>query len=165
MAHCLVAIGANLGDARQNIQAALAMLAGVPGVGTLRVSPLHETAPVGGPPDQPRFVNAAACFETPLAVGALLRQMQLVEQRLGRERRERWAARAIDLDLLLYDELILQEQECQIPHPRLSFRPFVLSPAVEVAADAMHPLLGKTLTQLLNQLESGGQFVELRARA
>lgn len=164
MAQCLVAIGANLGDARSNVQLALEGLSGIAEVQAVRASSLHQTAPIGGPPDQPRFVNAAAVLETSLAPDAVLRSLQRVEQGLGRQRRERWAARTIDLDLLLYDRLIVQQQEFQIPHPRLSFRPFVLAPAVEVAGDRVHPLLGKTLSELLDQLESGGDFVELRAK-
>jgi 2-amino-4-hydroxy-6-hydroxymethyldihydropteridine diphosphokinase len=131
-----VGLGANLGDREQTIRAAVAELPDV-----VAVSPLRETDPVGVT-DQPRFLNGVAALETELAPRELLDILLAVERRLGRERRERWGPRTIDLDLLLYGDAVIDEDGLKIPHPRLHERRFVLEPLADLAPQLVVPGLG-----------------------
>jgi 2-amino-4-hydroxy-6-hydroxymethyldihydropteridine diphosphokinase len=131
-----VGLGANLGDREQTIRAAVAELPDV-----VAVSPLRETDPVGVT-DQPRFLNGVAALETELAPRELLDVLLAVERRLGRERRERWGPRTIDLDLLLYGDAVIDEDGLKIPHPRLHERRFVLEPLADLAPQLVVPGLG-----------------------
>ncbi|MEA2710846.1 MAG: hypothetical protein QOF78_3447 [Phycisphaerales bacterium] len=143
-----IALGANLGDRRGNIDAALDRLRATPGVRVTKVSSLLENPAVGGPADSPPFLNAAAEIETTLAPRALLDALLDIERQLGRERREKWGPRTIDLDLLLYGEQILDEPHLKIPHPLLHERRFVLDPLKELAPRAFHPILKKRIADL-----------------
>jgi 2-amino-4-hydroxy-6-hydroxymethyldihydropteridine diphosphokinase len=147
-----VALGSNLGDRRDALERALQALRELPGVAVGRVSSFHETDPVGGPPGQGRYLNAAAEVQTTLPPQDLLRALLDVERRLGRVRGERWGPRVIDLDLLLYAEVVCATAELTLPHPRLHLRRFVLEPLAEIAPLEVHPLLGQTVRQLLDQL-------------
>ncbi|MEA2736440.1 MAG: hypothetical protein QOE14_2891 [Humisphaera sp.] len=143
-----IALGANLGDRRGNIDAALDRLRATPGVRVTKVSSLLENPAIGGPADSPPFLNAAAEIETTLAPRALLDALLDIERQLGRERREKWGPRTIDLDLLLYGEQILDEPHLKIPHPLLHERRFVLDPLKELAPRAFHPVLKKRIADL-----------------
>jgi 2-amino-4-hydroxy-6-hydroxymethyldihydropteridine diphosphokinase len=169
MPRALVALGANLGDRVQTLQRAVERIAQDAAQGPLSVSGMHETAPVGGPAEQNAFLNAAVAFETSLEPAALHAVLKRIEHDLGRVRGERWGARAIDLDLLLYDgassegecaepQMVLTA-ELQVPHPRMSFRRFVLEPAVEVAPQMIQPLIGWSVEQLLDHLNHAPQHV------
>ena len=118
-----VGLGANLGDREATIRAAIAALPGV-----VAVSALRETDPVGVV-DQPRFLNGAARLETDLSARELLDALLAIERELGRERRERWGPRTIDLDLLLYGDTTVDEPGLTVPHPRLHERRFVAGAA------------------------------------
>jgi 2-amino-4-hydroxy-6-hydroxymethyldihydropteridine diphosphokinase len=131
-----VGLGANLGDREETIRAAVAELPDV-----VAVSPLRETDPVGVT-DQPQFLNGVAALETELAPRQLLDVLLAVERRLGRERRERWGPRTIDLDLLLYGDEVIDEDGLKIPHPRLHERRFVLEPLADLAPQLVVPGLG-----------------------
>jgi 2-amino-4-hydroxy-6-hydroxymethyldihydropteridine diphosphokinase len=131
-----VGLGANLGDREETIRAAVAELPDV-----VAVSPLRETDPVGVA-DQPQFLNGVAALETELAPRELLDVLLAVERRLGRERRERWGPRTIDLDLLLYGDEVIDEDGLKIPHPRLHERRFVLEPLADLAPQLVVPGLG-----------------------
>lgn len=161
MPRALVALGANLGQRQATIVRAFERLARYSAPGTFRVSQLLETQPVGGPAGQGAFLNAAAAFETSLAPEPLHAELQKIETELGRMRGERWVARLIDLDLLLYDEQIIVTPELQVPHPRLAFRRFVLEPAAEVAPNMLHPLIGWTMERLLDHLNHAPPYVAL----
>jgi len=152
MAICLLGLGSNLGDRAGTLWEAVRRLSDESGVTVRRVSSLVETRPVGGPSDQPRFLNAAALVETTLPPAELLAALRAIEDRLGRVRGERWGPRTIDLDLLLYDRAVIETPELTIPHPRLHERRFVLAPAAEVAPGLVHPVLGRAIGQLLEQL-------------
>jgi 2-amino-4-hydroxy-6-hydroxymethyldihydropteridine diphosphokinase len=159
MSRVLVALGANLGQRHATLRQACEHLARHAAPGTFRISQLHETQPVGGPPGQEAFLNAAAAFETTLAPEGLHAELQKIEAKLGRERGERWSARLIDLDLLLYDERIVVTPQLQLPHPRMAFRRFVLEPAAEVAPGMKHPLVGWTVERLLDHLNHAPPYV------
>jgi 2-amino-4-hydroxy-6-hydroxymethyldihydropteridine diphosphokinase len=142
MTRAYVGLGANLGDREGTIRAAVAALPGV-----LAVSSLRETEPVGVT-DQPRFLNGVAALETELSARDLLDTLLAVERRLGRERRERWGPRTIDLDLLLFGQEAIDEPGLTVPHPRLHERRFALEPLAEIAPDALIPGRGRVANLL-----------------
>jgi pantoate--beta-alanine ligase len=152
MAICLVGLGSNLPDRVGFLTQALAALANRPGFRLLRASSFVETAPVGGPPGQSRYLNAAALIKTDRPPAEVLAELLAIEQELGRVRSERWGPRTIDLDLLLYDRAIVETADLTLPHPRLAERRFVLDPAAEIAHDLVHPTSGLTIGELAARL-------------
>jgi 2-amino-4-hydroxy-6-hydroxymethyldihydropteridine diphosphokinase len=145
-----IALGSNLGDRKRALDEAAAALAGV--VDDLHLSTFHETDPVGVGA-QPRFLNAAAVGHTDLDPADLLTVMLEIERRLGRERPHAGAPRTVDLDLILYGDLVLDEPGLTVPHPRFRERLFVLEPLTEIAADWIDPVSGKTIRELLGLLQ------------
>ena len=132
-----VALGANLGDARGAVQAALQALAGLPETLLTAASPLYRSAPVdAGGPD---YVNAVAALQTRLAAPDLLDKLHAIEQAAGRERPWRNAPRTLDLDLLLYGEAHVQSTRLTVPHPRMRERAFVLRPLADIAPHLVTP--------------------------
>jgi pantoate--beta-alanine ligase len=152
MVRCLIALGSNQGERAQNLLQALELLRAEPGISVQRVSSFHLTSPVGGPPRQDAYLNAAAAIETELSPVELLRALGIIEQRLGRVRGERWGPRVIDLDVLLYNDEIVETAEIAVPHPRMHERRFVLAPAAEIAKDFFHPILRQTVGTMLSAL-------------
>jgi 2-amino-4-hydroxy-6-hydroxymethyldihydropteridine diphosphokinase len=148
-----IALGSNLGDRRAYLERAAEAMRGTPGVTVERLSSLYETAPVGGPPGQGPYLNAVAELRSDLPAEALLRALLDVEQRLGRVRQERDGPRTIDLDLLLYGDLVCAGPELTVPHPRLHERLFVLRPLAEIAPGVVHPVLQRTALDLLADLQ------------
>ena len=137
MTRAYVGLGANLGDREATIRAALAALPDV-----VAVSKLRETEPVGVV-DQPPFLNGAAALETELSARELLTALLEVERGLGRERRERWGPRRIDLDLLLYADETIDEPGLTVPHPRLHERRFALEPLLDLEPELVIPGHGR----------------------
>lgn len=137
MTRAYIGVGANLGDRETTIKAAIARLPDVVGVSELR-----ETEPVGVA-EQPTFLNGAVVIETELPVRELLAELFAIEQALGRERRERWGPRTIDLDLLLYGDETVDEPGLTVPHPRLHERRFVLEPLLELDLELVVPGRGR----------------------
>ncbi len=137
----VLALGSNLGAPQSTLRAAVEDIAALPGVEVVAVSPLARTSPVGGP-DQPDFLNAVVLVRTTLSARALLHAAQSVEARHGRERRERWGPRTLDVDLITYDTTLAVTDDLELPHPRAHERAFVLQPWAQVAPDAVLPGLG-----------------------
>jgi 2-amino-4-hydroxy-6-hydroxymethyldihydropteridine diphosphokinase len=147
-----VGLGANLGDREATLRRALELLGDAPGVEVVAVSALRETDPVGVL-DQPRFLNGAAAVETTLSPRDLLGVLLDVERALGRVRgEERWGPRAVDLDLLAYDDLVVDEPGLRVPHPRLHERRFVLEPLLELDPELRIPGRGR-VSELLAALD------------
>jgi len=146
-----IGLGSNLGDREANLRQALEHLALAPETAVVRASSLYDTEPVGAL-DQPHFLNAVAQVETQLTPRQLLWNLMLIERRLGRVRTQRWGPRTLDLDLLLYEDLVIDEDDLQVPHPELTKRSFVLVPLVELEPMLLHPATGETMLALLQKL-------------
>ncbi|ALW86820.1 2-amino-4-hydroxy-6-hydroxymethyldihydropteridine pyrophosphokinase [Hymenobacter sedentarius] len=142
-------LGSNLGDRAALLQEAREQLAATAG-NILAASALYETA-AWGLEDQPAFLNQALAIQTALPAGQLLAQCLAAERQAGRERRERWGSRTLDVDILLYGPEIIAQPGLAVPHPRLAERRFALVPLAEIAAQLLHPELGLSIAQLLDQ--------------
>ncbi len=143
-----IGLGSNLGDRYDYIRRALLKVDELEGVRVYRVSSLIETEPVGGPAGQGMFVNGVAELRCDLSAGELLAALLEIENELGRERQERWGARTIDLDLLLFGREVIDEAELVVPHPLMAERDFVMIPMAEIAGEVFHPVLGKTMREV-----------------
>ena len=141
-----IALGTNLGDRRQQLDDALARMAEV--VRIDEVSMIHETEPVGYV-EQPKFLNMVARIKTDLPARELMRVLLDIETAMGRERSFRNAPRVIDLDVLLYDDVVMADDLVHLPHPRMHERAFVLKPLLEIAPDAKDPRTGARYADLL----------------
>lgn len=153
MRRSLIALGSNLGDRAAQLDAVVAQLRTRDDLRVLAQSRWYPTRPVGGPSGQGEFLNGALLIETTLSPRELWQRLLDLERTLGRKREQRWGARTVDLDLLLYDDVVSLDAELELPHPRMGFRRFVLVPACEIAADMVHPMIGWPLRRILNYLE------------
>ncbi len=144
-------IGSNLGNRKENCLNALRLLA-AKSIGVAKQSSLYETRP-WGVIDQPEFINMAAEIMTDMPPVDLLGVLKGIEKALGREDTGRWGPRTIDLDILFYDDLVLETPDLRIPHPLMHLREFVLRPLSEIAPDKVHPVLKKTVRELLEEVD------------
>jgi 2-amino-4-hydroxy-6-hydroxymethyldihydropteridine diphosphokinase len=152
-------MGSNLGNSAEILQTAIATLNNTPGITVKAHSRFYETVAVG--PPQPDYINVAALLETTLTPFELLEQLLSIEASFGRVRRERWGPRLLDLDLLLFNQLVLDTPHLLIPHPRMNERAFVLVPLSEIAGDWIDPITGKAIAAMVQAVDCSG--VKLRA--
>ncbi|EAW34399.1 2-amino-4-hydroxy-6-hydroxymethyldihydropteridine diphosphokinase [Lyngbya sp. PCC 8106] len=149
-----IALGSNLGDSRATLEDALKTIDQTPGITLKTYSSWYKTAPIG--PSQPDYLNGCAVLEVQLTPQELLTTLLAIEDKFGRVRQERWGARTLDLDVLLFGDLILETPKLQIPHPRMTERAFVLVPLAEIAPDWVEPVSGKVISQLVEKVDSSG---------
>jgi 2-amino-4-hydroxy-6-hydroxymethyldihydropteridine diphosphokinase len=148
---CAIGLGSNLGDSRAILAGAIDRLRIHPQLEITAISSWYRTAPVG--PPQPDYLNGCVTIGTSLTPLDVLDILQSIESEFGRVRREVWGARTLDLDLLLYDDLIIDLPTLQVPHPRMLERSFVLVPLAEIAADWIEPRSQDSIATLCNKLE------------
>jgi 2-amino-4-hydroxy-6-hydroxymethyldihydropteridine diphosphokinase len=159
-----ISLGSNVGDSAATLIAALEAVNEMQGLRVRRVSQFHQTEPVlrsstepqtVGPADQPKYWNAVAEIETSLEPHNLLKALQGIEERFGRDRsrEQRWGPRTCDIDILLIGDMVVSDAALTIPHARLHERLFVLRPLASLAPDAVHPLLRRTVVELLAEVE------------
>jgi 2-amino-4-hydroxy-6-hydroxymethyldihydropteridine diphosphokinase len=153
MPTCLLGLGSNSGDREAALRAALAEIDALPNARLVRHSTFIPTRPIGTP-GQEEFLNGAAIVETTIEPLRLLEHLQRIETRHGRQRGERWAARTLDIDLLLYGDEVIETAALVVPHARMAFRRFVLEPATEIAPKMLHPVIGWPLERLQLHLEA-----------
>jgi len=150
MAEAYIGIGSNLGNRKQNCEKAISLLT-ENRITVLKRSTMLETEP-WGIKDQPKFINMAIKIDTILEPEDLLNLLKEIESAVGRTQTFRWGPRIIDIDILLYDNLILNTNNVQIPHPGIKDRDFVLRPLAEIAPDKIHPVFRKSIKELLSEL-------------
>jgi len=154
-----IALGSNRGDRELNLLRAVAEIGKMRGCRVTGVSPFYETSPVGVI-DQPSFYNGVLRLATELPPRELLEQLLHIEGEVfGRTRTVHWGPRSIDLDLLFYGSMIVEEEGLIVPHPRMAERRFVLQPLCDLAPGLVHPVLGQTVAELLKTLKSDERVV------
>jgi 2-amino-4-hydroxy-6-hydroxymethyldihydropteridine diphosphokinase len=161
MTRAYLGLGANLGDKRKNLREAVRRLA--ENATLVEVSSLYgsKAMVLEGAPPGPDYLNAAAAIDTELAPSDLLAFVKEIEHAIGRQPSERWAARPIDIDILLYGDDIIQSDDLVVPHVGLAERAFVLAPLAEIAADALHPVLRRAIGEIAEDADlSGLWYVE-----
>lgn len=154
MEHVFLSLGSNVGDRGANLQKALVDLE-FWGVRVLRSSSLYLTEP-SGKKDQPDFYNLVVQVKTDRSPEDLLTAIHAIERSFGRERKEKWGPRTIDIDILFYGDSVVDDPALTIPHPHLAVRKFVLVPLHEIASKFVHPILKKTVEELLNECKDEG---------
>ena len=151
LSFCAIGLGSNLGDSRSILNGAIDRLKSYPQIDLIAVSSWYLTAPIG--PPQPDYLNGCATIGTSLEPLELLNILHSIESEFGRVRTEVWGARTLDLDLLLYDNLIIDLPTLQIPHPRMIERAFVLVPLAEIAPNWVEPRSGDSIATILDRLK------------
>ncbi len=150
-----IGLGSNQGERLSLLRRSLELLGRAQNITVSAVSPLYETEPVGGP-RQGLYLNACAALDTALSPVKLLKLMLDVENSLGRVRKRRWGPRTLDLDLLIYESLLMKTPTLTLPHPRMTERLFVLAPLSHIAPNLIIPGTGRTVSEFKSFLDPGG---------
>ncbi len=153
-----IGIGSNLGNKVENCRKAINLIEKMPSLTLKEQSPLFRTEPVGVS-GQDWYVNCVISLWSEIPAHQILKQLLSIETAMGRERRRKWDPRPIDLDILLFGNRIIHDQDLQVPHPLMHLRKFVLVPMVQLAPDMMHPIINKTMRELLKNLPEEEQSV------
>ena len=159
MVTAYIGIGSNMGDRLANCVRAAEEIAAVPGLRVVSCSEWFLTRPVGVVGQQEWYLNGVLAADSEISPRLFLANLLEIEKSMGRLRKERWGPRVIDLDLLLFGGEIVQEENLAVPHPLMHLRRFVLVPLVQLAHDLRHPVLLKTMAELLHELPEDGQDV------
>ena len=154
-AKCAIALGSNQGNSRETLESSLQVLNSTPGVEVTKVSSWYKTKPVSDIP-QPDYLNGCALLQVGQTPEELLTLLQAIELQFGRVRKQKWDARTLDLDILLYDDLLLNTPNLTIPHPLMNERAFVLVPLTEIAPDLQDPRSQQTIAQLAQAIDRSG---------
>lgn len=155
-----ISIGSNLGDKLGNCRSAIEALSRLDGTDVLDRSPFYKTAPVDYL-HQDWFVNAAVKLSTGLSALELLKRLQKIQRRAGRLGDPiRFGPRIIDLDIIFYDDAVIETKELVVPHPRMHKRAFVLRPICDIDAQLVHPVIHRRVQELLNELDDPSQGIE-----
>jgi len=154
-----IGIGSNMGDRRRNCLEAVDRVDRAGACNIISISSLYITEPVGVT-GQEWFVNCAACLETRLSPADLMGMLLDIEAEMGRVRKYKWGPRVIDLDILIFGQDVVNEKDLTIPHPMMHQRRFVMAPMAELAPDLIHPILGRTMTELYRDIPKGDQTVK-----
>ena len=163
MATAYLGLGSNLGNRLAFLRGGRDSLTSRFDITLLHSSGVYETAAAGGPANSPPYLNAVLQIETPLSPRDLLAACLAVEDEFGRTRPLMWAPRTLDIDLLLYGEILIDEPDLRIPHPCLPERAFVLVPLSEIAPDQVHPVRRQTIRAMVEALPPGSDLVPIRA--
>ncbi len=155
-------LGSNLGNRLAFLRGGRDTLINRSDITLVQASGVYETEAVGGPPDNPLFLNTVLQIETSLSPEKLLETCLAVEDEFGRSRPVRWSPRTLDIDILFYEGQVICEEHLTIPHPRLQERAFVLAPLLEIAPDLTHPLLDKTIADIAAGSSGVAELVPLR---
>jgi dihydroneopterin aldolase/2-amino-4-hydroxy-6-hydroxymethyldihydropteridine diphosphokinase len=146
-----ISLGSNLGDKEKNLKDAIEFMKCLSYTDVISVSPFYLTEPQGVK-EQPYFLNGVVKLETMLKPDELLDKLKRIEETMGRKKTRRWGPRIIDLDIVFYDDIVLEDEKLVIPHPQLRNRWFVLKPLNDIEPDFKHPVIGKTVNQLLEEI-------------
>lgn len=152
MTRVYAGLGSNLGNKRENINRAIDRIDACEEICVMEKSSFYDTTPVGGPP-QPDYVNCVIGLETEIEPQALLKEFKKIEIELGRKPGVRWGPRVVDLDILLYEDRIVNNHNLKIPHERMHERVFVLEPLCEISPDIKHPVSGMSIFEMLENLK------------
>lgn len=159
----LLSLGANLGNRLTALQSAVKFLQRESVLYEVSVSHVYETEPVGYK-NQPSFLNIAVCGKTILSAIDFHASSKHIEQEIGRQNREQWHEREIDIDILLFGNEIIRLEKLQLPHPRMEERKFVLVPSADIAPDTIHPISRKTISRLLSECADTAEVIQTELR-
>jgi dihydroneopterin aldolase/2-amino-4-hydroxy-6-hydroxymethyldihydropteridine diphosphokinase len=158
-----IGIGSNLGNKEENICKAIKLIGELDSTEVIDASSFYKTSPVGFV-DQDWFINAVIKIKTYLPPNELMSSLLSIESSLGRIRKEKWGARTIDLDILFYGNIILNEEDITVPHPHLHERKFVLEPFCEIEPEFVHPVYNKSILRLCNELQGDERITKLKEK-
>lgn len=156
-----ISLGSNIGDSRAILDGALKIISETTGITVQTCSSYYSTAPIG--PEQPDFLNACTLLQVGLTPQALLKTLLDIEQHFGRVRLEYWGPRTLDLDILLFEDIIVSTPDLKIPHPYMTQRAFVLVPLAEIAPDWIEPVSGEAIAQLVEKVDCSGVTLSTQA--